>query len=379
MLGNRRLVLDQTCEVFPFLKPWTDETFYEFSLANLIAGSIYVVGRQQLMDNIVRIRDLCNQTEYCMIFNNSAEGSWTLESQLKQLKIDDLVKQKRLLVISGASMSSDLPCLVHEYFLSKILDFDQTFESQQRTPEIFDKKHKPYKFLFLNGRARPHRKYLYEKFKRNGLLEQSLYTMLEAKPSPTRYFEFKENDINILATPTPLKRLPDYYEVPSYRNPVFGPLVEDRSFIKMEMFRNEWGEIYLYHRPYVDTYFSLVTETVCAESKISFRTEKIAKPLAMGHPFIVAANEGFYRDLRNLGFKTFDSLIDEKFDLIEHVQSRMDRLIQVIDDLCKQDLPNFLDACRDICKYNQQHLKALADKTNQEFPNKFFQMIKSHG
>jgi hypothetical protein len=32
--------------------------------------------------------------------------------------------------------------------------------------------------------------------------------------------------------------------------------------IKGKLFNNEWGEIYLNANPYLDTYFSLITETV---------------------------------------------------------------------------------------------------------------------
>jgi hypothetical protein len=159
---------------------------------------------------------------------------------------------------------------------------------------------------------------------------------------------------------------------------VFGPIT-DRSNLKQELFRREWGEIYLEPRAYIDTYFSLITETVCAESTVSFRTEKIAKPLAMGHPFVVASTPGFYRDLRSLGFRTFDHVIDESFDVIENVQDRMDRVTDIVTDLCGQDLVSFLAACEDVCKYNQQHLDEFTAQSRRDFPETFFQFLEDHG
>lgn len=378
MQKQRRLVLDNFGEVFEMLRPFAVETFYDFGQVESRPDSIYIIGRQQMMDHMARIRDMCEDPTYVMIFNNSAEGSWTIDSQLLQLKIDDLVRAGKLLVISGADITRDHVCLTHEHLLIKIMDFEQTHEAQGWADQIFDKKDKPYTFLFLNGRARPHRKYLYERMKRRGLLDRSLWTMLDAKPTVVRRFTLREDGVDVMATPTPLRRLPDEYEVARYREPEFGPILPDRTFLKQELFRREWGEIYLYHRPYVDTYFSLVTETVCSESDISFRTEKIAKPLAMGHPFLVAANRGFYRDLRALGFRTFDHVIDESFDEIEDAQARMDRLIAVVTDVCGQDLGSFLDACRDTCKYNQQHLAEFTKQHRQDFPERFFQFIHSH-
>ena len=378
MLDRPRLVIDTMSEVFDLLKPYANELFWDFGSVTLHPGSIYVIGRQHLLDNIQRIRTAAETGQYTMIFANSAEGSWTLESQIKQLHIDDLVREEKLLLIGGAEVDPQYPCLTHEYFLTTILGYPENIQAQQKTDLIFSKQKKPYKFLFLNGRARPHRKYLYEKLRRRGTLDHALWTMLDAKPTVVRSFTFSEDAINVMATPSPLQRLPEHYEVDRYRNPVFGPIVPDRSFLKQELFRLEWGEIYLEPAPYIDTYFSLVTETICAESTLSFRTEKTAKPLAMGHPFIVASNSGFYRDLHNLGFRSFADVIDESFDRIDNAQQRMDRIIDIVNDLCKQDLSSFLSACRDTCKYNQQHLAQLRENVNQEFPQRFFQFVQRY-
>jgi hypothetical protein len=378
MLGNRRLVIDSFSEVINLLKPWMDETFWDFSTVELTPNTIYVIGRQQLINNIARVKDMAASGLYTVIFSNSAEGSWTLESQIKQLKLEELAQNKQILFISGAEISPDFACLSHEHFLPSILDYEENIAVQGRTDEIFSKTIKPYKFLFLNGRARPHRKYLYERFKRNGLLDQSLWTMLDAKPTVVRSFTFCENDINVMATPSTLQRLPDAYEVDRYKQPTFGPIVLDQTNLKQELFRQEWGEIYLAAEPYIDTYFSLITETICAESTYSFRTEKIAKPLAMAHPFVIASNAGFYRDLRNLGFRTFDGIIDESFDSIQNAQARMDRIVAVVDDLCRADLSAFLRACEPVCKYNQQHLAELRLRVRKEFPEQFFQFLNRH-
>lgn len=378
MLDRPRLVIDTMSEVFDLLKPYANEVFWDFGSVKLHPGSVYVIGRQHLLDHIELIRTAAETGQYTIIFANSAEGSWTLESQIKQLHIDDLIREKKLLLISGAEIDSQYPCLTHEYFLTTILGYPENIEAQQHTDRIFGELEKPYKFLFLNGRARPHRKYLYERFKRLGLLDNALWTMLDAKPTIVRSFNFNEGDVNIMAIPSQLQRLPDKYEVERYRNPMFGPIVEDRSFLKQELFRLEWGEIYLEPAPYIDTYFSLVTETVCAESTLSFRTEKIAKPLAMGHPFIVASTSGYYRDLRNLGFRTFEGIIDESFDAIENAQQRMNRIVDIVNYLCKQDLGSLLSACWDICKYNQQHLAELREQVNREFPERFFQFVQKY-
>lgn len=379
MLGGRRLVVDTMCEVYQLLRNYIEEEFWDFTRVKPYPGSIYVLGRQHLLDNLSIVRAMAESGQYIIVFDNSAEGSRTLETQIRQLKIDELSGKGQLLIISGGPIPVGYPHVVHEHLLTTILDYEENIRAQQFTDDIFSKVDKPYQFLFLNGRARPHRKYLYERFKRLNLLEHALYTMLDNRPTVVRHFTFWENDTNIMATPSDLRYLPSAYEVDRYRQPVFETIIPDNTFIKQELFNREWGEIYLEPLPYIDTYFSLVTETLCAETDLSFRTEKIAKPLVMGHPFIVAANRGYYRDLRNLGFQTFSHLIDESFDDIDNAQDRMDRLTAVVSDLCQQNLSLFLGACRGVCKYNQQHLADFARLHRLQFPQVFEKLVTAHG
>ena len=169
--------------------------------------------------------------------------------------------------------------------------------------------------------------------------------------------------------------LPPQYEVERYQSYVGQqPL---GHYAKFELFNNDWGEIYLAKAPYEDTYFSLVTETVF-DYPYSFRTEKIWKPIAMAHPWIAVSNEGYYRDLHNLGFRTFGHVVDESFDLITDNQRRIERIATVVEDLCNQNMPEFLVACQEVCKYNQQHLAHMRIQVRKEFPDRFFKFINQY-
>ena len=82
--------------------------------------------------------------------------------------------------------------------------------------------------------------------------------------------------------------------------------------------------------------------------------------------------------MRNLGFRTFNNLIDESFDSIDNNQDRLTRISEVVRDLCQQDLASFIKECYNVCKYNQQHLAEMRIKVRQEFPERFFQFIKQY-
>jgi len=146
------------------------------------------------------------------------------------------------------------------------------------------------------------------------------------------------------------------------------------GFVKHHLFGNTWGDAEINPVAYIDTYFSVVTETVY-DYPYTFRTEKIWKPMIMRHPFVVAANPGYYRDLRDAGFHTFSHLIDERFDLIDDPKSRADRMVDVVADICYNGAASFLEAAEDICKYNYQHLREHNRRERAELPERLTQYI----
>jgi len=376
MLGNRKLILDTFCEVYDLLLPWMDGDFFDFSKHKIVSGAVYLIGRAQMNHNRELIRELIESDTIRVILSNPAEGSDTLKFHCDYVhRCGDLARNNRMLLIGGGDMDPEWPCLQYDSFLPKILDYTENQQAISQSYQIYQVENKPYKFLFFNGRNRPHRKYLLEKFALEGLLDQALWTNLENRTGSSGQLVLWHEGQDLMLTPTKINTLPACYEVDRYRQQVHK--MHDSGFIKNDLFSQEWGEIYIESAPYIDTYFSLVTETVF-DYPYSFRTEKIWKPIAMAHPWIVVANAGYYRDMRNLGFKTFNGLIDENFDQIEDSQTRIERIADVVNDLCSQNLDSFLAAAQDICKYNQQHLEEMRVRVRKEFPERFFQFIKKY-
>lgn len=377
MLNGRKLVLDTFCEVYDLLKPWADAEFWDLSTHEVIPDSIYLIGRQQCKDNMQKLKDMAERGDCLPIMSNPAEGSDTLRWQIRMMDIEDLVLQGKILVIGGGDMESKYPHLRYDAFMTKVLDYQDNQSAISLSDEIFRKPNKPYKFLFFNGRARPHRKYLMERFRSSGLLDQSLWTCLEGKGFNSRVLSLVEDGVNLMLEDRPIQYLPEHYEVHTFRDKLTAPIPENTQFVKFHLFDNVWGEIYLRPEPYIDTYFSLVTETIY-DYPHSFRTEKIWKPIAMGHPWICVSNAGFYRDMRNMGFLTFDSVIDESFDSIDNNQDRAERIVEVVEDLCRQDLDAFLANVRDVCKYNQQHLSEMIPRIRRDFPVRLLDFVQKY-
>jgi hypothetical protein len=149
--------------------------------------------------------------------------------------------------------------------------------------------------------------------------------------------------------------LPPEYEIDRARERLTPDLYTSGGFVKHQLFNNTWGDAIVNPRCYTDSWFSLVTETIF-DYPHTFRTEKIWKPILMAHPFVVAANSGYLKDLRNAGFNTFHSLIDEGYDRIDSPRARAERIIHTVQGISLMGAAEFWEASRDICKYNQQRL-----------------------
>jgi hypothetical protein len=386
VLGNRKLILDNFCEVYDLLAHWADDSFWDLNQHTIIPGALYLIGSQQFFEHKDKICHLIQNNVITAGLSNPAEGSATIKWKIHRLGLVDFIQQGKMFVISGGNIEPGYNALIYDSFLPKVLDYEENLQAIDQAQDIYKKINKPYKFLFLNGRARYHRKYLLEEFQQLGLLQQSLWTNLDASELDPRQAVWNSSSDRPVI---PIKFLPVEYEVSRYQEVLKTSLnlanhSDNREentigtlFNKNLVFGKEWGEIYLQAEPYVDTYFSLVTETIF-DYPYSFRTEKIWKPVAMGHPFIVVANTGYYRDLHNLGFRTFGHVIDESFDTIDNNQDRIDRIIDIVTDLCQQDLASFLKECYNVCKYNQQHLAEMSCRVRQEFPERFSNFIRSY-
>ena len=107
----------------------------------------------------------------------------------------------------------------------------------------------------------------------------------------------------------------------------------------------------------VSTAIHLVAETNFTDRKIHL-TEKIFKPMVMSQPFILFAAAGSLEYLRNYGFKTFQGIIDESYDLEKDPELRMAKLINLVGDLYKMPQDEFqsvMEQCRPIIEHNRRH------------------------
>ena len=221
--------------------------------------------------------------------------------------------------------------------------------------------------MFLNGRLRPHRKYLIDAFRSRALLDRALWTNLQSQVDLEFTSKLQPQKLE------PIRVLPPQYEI-ARAVPNLNSGLQDLGFAKYQLFGNTWGDSEINPAAYIDTYFSVVTETIF-DYPYTFRTEKIWKPMIMCHPFVAAANPGYYRDLHRAGFQTFGHLIDETFDHIDNPQDRANRIVDVVTDICYNGAASFLEAARSVCKYNYQQLREHNRRERAELLERLAQYI----
>lgn len=108
---------------------------------------------------------------------------------------------------------------------------------------------------------------------------------------------------------------------------------------------------------FYDSYLHVVLETFAIGSQ-TFFSEKIFKPMMYFQPFILL---GAYNDLarlRDLGYKTFDGIIDESYDTIEDSEQRLIAVaneINRIAEMSNDDISKWYASCYDILTHNFWH------------------------
>jgi hypothetical protein len=120
---------------------------------------------------------------------------------------------------------------------------------------------------------------------------------------------------------------------------------------------------------FVSTQISIVLETMFDDRRIHL-TEKILRPIACGHPFILAAGAGALEYLRSYGFQTFAPWIDESYDQESNSLNRIQKIIwsmQQVQNIQGQDREDFFQEIKSIAEFNKKHF----------FSNKFSDQVKN--
>ena len=188
-------------------------------------------------------------------------------------------------------------------------------ERYQNKNFTVDHSTKKYDFLYLNKYPRSHRVRLFNRLESSNLLDNSLYSFLSEG-----------------------KRLNPQYELPwvdANNYPFYG---RDQD---------------IYELPYNHSAYNIVSET--HDRGDTFVTEKIWKPVIMQQMFVVHSTPHYLKTLRELGFQTFHSVLDESYDEEQNAGKRIDKIVELCKWLKDQDPVKMYKATESIRKHNAEH------------------------
>jgi len=125
---------------------------------------------------------------------------------------------------------------------------------------------------------------------------------------------------------------------------------------------------------YQFTRCEVVLETLFETQQIQL-TEKILRPIAMGHPFLLCGPAGSLQYLRDYGFKTFDSVFEEKYDLISNPVDRLGAVISVMKTISEWSLSERkikFAQMKKIANFNKKHF------FSKKFKNTVFNELRTN-
>lgn len=108
---------------------------------------------------------------------------------------------------------------------------------------------------------------------------------------------------------------------------------------------------------YQQSWFSIICES---RETDCFMTEKTAKPLLGKRLFVLFGAQNTLSDLRKLGFKTFEGILDESYDRIEDDEIRWKMAMEQVEYISAQTPEKIWQRALPILEHNQAHFAKIS-------------------
>ena len=104
------------------------------------------------------------------------------------------------------------------------------------------------------------------------------------------------------------------------------------------------------------THYTAMIETTIHNDFAMF-SEKEAKPIIAKRPFVIFGSKGHLKAFRSLGFRTFDPIIDESYDIIEDKNQRWSKALDSMYELTKIDPVLVYQTLKEVLLHNKKHFE----------------------
>jgi hypothetical protein len=259
--------------------------------------------------------------------------------RIKQ-RLDALVRQHQLpqqcyVFVSANTAARDIPGFV--YFN----DFELWYYQRNHNvaPMKIHDQPRSRDFTALVRLHKPWRAMAMADLHRNQLLNNSYWSYCETVTEPV---DFAQSPIEIDS----IENLRESTQLFLSQTPYVSDELSDSDRNNHSMIEPK------YH---MDSYCNIVMETHfdADQSGGVFLTEKTFKPIKHGQMFFIAGPAGSLQLLRDLGYRVFDSVLDNSYDQEPNHTQRWIRLANSIKSAQNQ-LPEMFEQCRSDIEHNQR-------------------------
>ena len=316
---------------------------------------------------------------------------------------------KNYLLLTEDNVSGIDEAVFYPYYLLHVLDYNEFSESNHYLE-------KPFLFDALLGSPRTHRSYVMKRFQHNEkLLAQSVVTYRDSFRSPEEnstayiYSCRRLSWLSKLATETRTDEIwfpytsAGYQLVGKYDTINYDPEAELNKQTVTASLKDsigdifKWADSYNYNiskheltqltdsiitavmssqrsqsgagsavhlnaalvpwKIYANTWYSIITETNNGDIHGVSLTEKIGRAFFAKRIFILFGAAGSLTLLKQLGFKTFDSVIDETYDTVQDHVLRWKMAFDQVEKLAELDPRKIYDQTEEIREHNFNRLR----------------------
>ena len=331
--------------------------------------------------------DRIKRGEVTLILANSGHGYHeNVEGIYKDVIIKHSIDPKNIIIRSESfEMLEEIDIISKKYNLPMcryewVTEFEKKLKEYCRNtdhalPVTLENKLYDKKFISFNGVWRPHRGAIISMLSAMNLLDKGIVSYNSKNNSGMSSNDNYEFLHRFLSYNTELKELLESSENNIKKLDKIIIDIHEGNYLQFSC-----SDVFDTDKElYENTYFSLVTETSIPLKSFSHHfnantdtgrilSEKIFKPIALRHPFLVVSNPKTLELLRSLGYKTFSPLVDESYDDEEDIAKRLLMIAKEVKRLCELtpvELENFLVEAGKICDYN---LEVLMNKDNYIHP-----------
>ena len=256
-------------------------------------------------------------------------------AEIKQ-RLSELCSQRKLqddcyVFVSGNTTAKALPNFV--YFA----DFELWYYQRNQASPALKIHHEPRErdFTVLNRLHKSWRALAMSDLKYNGILDNSYWSYCESGKFVDADCSIEIDNISGLRSRTE-------------------KFLQSSPYISDELdFDQRNDHRTLIPKYHVNSYCNIVMETHFDLKGGTFLTEKTFKPIKHGQMFFIAGPAGSLQVLRDLGYRVFDGVLDNSYDLELDATQRWKSLIRSI-YFARLDLSQLFELCRADIEHNQQ-------------------------